>query len=114
LAVNRRYKDSTGEWREEASFIPVTVWREAAERCRERLKKGSPVYVEGRLRSTSWETKEGQKRTGIEVEAYRLQFLAKTTGEESAGSSSAGSEPSEVPASSEDASASPSGDEIPF
>src|SRR5215831_14025827 len=83
LAVNRRFKDSMGEWREEATFVPVTVWREAAERSRERLKKGSPIYVEGRLRSTSWETKEGQKRSGLEVEAYRLQFLAKTTGEES-------------------------------
>lgn len=77
VAVNRRYKDSMGEWREEATFVPVTVWREAAERCKERLKKGSPLYVEGRLRSTSWETKEGQKRTGLEIEAYRLQFLAK-------------------------------------
>jgi single-strand DNA-binding protein len=78
LAVNRRFKDSLGEWREEATFVPVTVWRDAAERCRERLKKGSPIYVEGRLRSTSWETKDGQKRSGIEVEAYRLQFLART------------------------------------
>ena len=78
LAVNRRYKDSAGEWREEATFVPVTVWREAAERAKERLKKGSPLYVEGRLRSTSWETKDGQKRSGLEVEAYRLQFLAKT------------------------------------
>jgi single-strand DNA-binding protein len=82
LAVNRRFKDGTGEWRDDVTFVPVTVWREAAERCRERLKKGSPIYVEGRLRSTSWETKDGQKRSGIEVEAYRLQFLAKTTGEE--------------------------------
>ena len=82
LAVNRRFKDGAGEWREDTTFVPVTVWREAAERCRERLKKGSPIYVEGRLRSTSWETKDGQKRSGIEVEAYRLQFLAKTTGEE--------------------------------
>src|SRR5580704_14621526 len=81
IAVNRRYKDGTGEWREEATFVPVTVWREAAERARERLKKGSPVYVEGRLRSTSWETKDGQKRSGLEVEAYRLQFLAKTSGD---------------------------------
>ncbi len=78
VAVNRRYKDGTGEWREEATFVPITVWREAAERCKERLKKGSPIYVEGRLRSTSWETKDGQKRSGLEVEAYRLQFLAKT------------------------------------
>jgi single-strand DNA-binding protein len=82
LAVNRRFKDGTGEWRDDTTFVPVTVWREAAERCRERLKKGSPIYVEGRLRSTSWETKDGQKRSGIEVEAYRLQFLAKSTGEE--------------------------------
>ena len=86
LAVNRRYKDGMGEWREDTTFVPITVWREAAERCRERLKKGSPIYVEGRLRSTSWETKDGQKRSGMEVEAYRLQFLAKTSGEEAPGS----------------------------
>src|SRR5258708_24206620 len=77
LAVNRRFKDGTGEWRDDTTFVPVTVWREAAERCRERLKKGNPIYVEGRLRSTHWETKDGQKRSGIEVEAYLLQFLAK-------------------------------------
>lgn len=75
LAVNRRYKDSMGEWKDDTSFIPVVVWREAAERCRERLKKGSPVYVEGRLKSRNWETKEGQKRSSLEVEALRIQFL---------------------------------------
>ena len=95
IAVNRRYKDSTGEWREEATFAPVTVWREAAERCRERLKKGSAVYVEGRLRSSTWETKDGQKRSGIEVEAYRLQFLTKLNPDESA----EGAEPGEAEAS---------------
>jgi len=94
LAVNRRYKDGTGEWREEATFVPVTVWREAAERAKERLKKGSPLYVEGRLKSTSWETKDGQKRSGLEVEAYRLQFLAKTGTEEGLPSEQAGAEPS--------------------
>ena len=77
LAVSRRYKDkATQEWKEEASFVPVTVWREAAERCGERLKKGSPVYVEGRLRSRDWETKEGQKRSDLEVECWKIQFLA--------------------------------------
>ena len=82
LAVNRRFKDGTGEWRDDTTFVPVTVWRDAAERCKDRLRKGSPIYVEGRLRSTNWETKDGQKRSGIEVEAYRLQFLAKMTGDE--------------------------------
>jgi single-strand DNA-binding protein len=98
LAVNRRFKDSTGEWRDDTTFAPVTVWREAAERCRERLKKGSPVYVEGRLRSTSWETKDGQKRSGIEVEAYRLQFLAKTSTEEGPSGQDAAEPEGELPA----------------
>ena len=125
LAVNRRFKDGTGEWRDDTTFVPVTVWREAAERCRERLKKGSPIYVEGRLRSTNWETKDGQKRSGIEVEAYRLQFLAKNTGEESSGGSGSsdadneshgepaamGAEPA---ASSSSGSGSSSNDDIPF
>jgi len=97
LAVNRRFKDGTGEWRDDTTFVPVTVWREAAERCRERLKKGSPIYVEGRLRSSNWETKDGQKRSGIEVDAFRLQFLAKATGEE-APSSQESAEPETEPA----------------
>ena len=89
LAANRRYKDNaTGEWKDDVSYIPVVVWREAGQRCGERLKKGSAVYVEGRLKSRSWETKDGQKRSGLEVESFRVQFLDKLeTGEggESAG-----------------------------
>jgi single-strand DNA-binding protein len=120
LAVNRRYKDGTGEWREDTTFAPVTVWREAAERCRERLKKGSPVYVEGRLRSTSWETKDGQKRSGIEVEAYRLQFLAKMTTDETPAATEATESDSEGPGEPVGVAAEPavsksaSTDDIPF
>ncbi len=119
MAVNRRFKDGTGEWRDDTTFVPVTVWRDAAERCKERLKKGSPLYVEGRLRSTTWETKDGQKRSGIEVEAYRLQFLAKMTGDESSTSheSEESPEPSAEPAAIGAASATSSsnaGEDIPF
>lgn len=118
MAVNRRYKDGMGEWREEATFVPVTVWREAAERCREKLKKGSPVYVEGRLRSTSWETKDGQKRSGLEIEAYRLQFLAKNeeggdSGGESAGEGAAEPGPG-ADALAEAGKGSRTEDDIPF
>lgn len=80
LAVNRRYKDKTGEWKDDTSFIPVVVWREAGQRCGEKLKKGSPVFVEGRLKSKSWETKDGQKRSGLEIEALRVQFLERAEG----------------------------------
>ena len=122
LAVNRRYKDGTGEWREEATFVPITVWREAAERCRERLKKGSAVYVEGRLRSSNWETKDGQKRSGIEVESYRLQFLTKAepgtggeAGESGEGEEAGAAEPAGVAAEPAAAKSSRGGDdEIPF
>jgi single-strand DNA-binding protein len=120
IAVNRRFKDNSGEWREEATFVPVTVWREAAERCRERLKKGSAVYVEGRLKSSTWETKDGQKRSGLDVEAYRLQFLTKTgEGEGSGDASEAGAGDAPEPAAvgegpSSSRGSSRSEEEIPF
>jgi single-strand DNA-binding protein len=111
LAVNRRYKDNaSGEWKEDVSFIPVVVWREAGQRCGERLKKGSPVYVEGRLKSRSWETKEGQKRTGLEVESMRVQFLERTE----AADASEGEGPVSVPDAPEPAERAPSSEEVPF
>lgn len=115
LAVNRRYKDVTGEWKDDTSFIPIVVWREAAQRCGEKLKKGSPVYVEGRLKSRNWETKEGQKRTTLEVDSRRIQFLAKAEGEpdnEGQSFERAASSPSTAaPAEETEASAE---EEIPF
>ena len=77
IAVNRRVKDSkTGEWKDDVFFMPIVVWREQAERCKDKLKKGSPVYIEGRLRGREYEDKTGQKKSVLEVEASRVQFLA--------------------------------------
>ncbi len=115
LAVNRRYKDGTGEWKDDTSFIPVVVWREAGQRCGERLKKGSPVYVEGRLKSKTWETKEGQKRSGIEVESLRVQFLEKADASSASEESAEGEPVAVLGASSESApAASATDEEIPF
>jgi single-strand DNA-binding protein len=75
IAVNRNYRDANGEWQSEVVFVPVRVWREAAERCGARLKKGSPVLVTGRLRMSQWEDKEGKKRSTLEIEASRVQFM---------------------------------------
>lgn len=77
IAANRRYKDINGNWQDNVSFVPVVVWGDMANRCGERLKKGYPVHVEGRLQSRQWETKEGQKRTSLEVVARRVQFLSR-------------------------------------
>lgn len=76
IAVNRRYKAvASGEWKDDTTFVPVITWRELAQRCGERLKKGSPVHVEGRLKGREFEDKSGQKRKVLEVEARRVQFL---------------------------------------
>ncbi|MFH0777996.1 MAG: single-stranded DNA-binding protein [Candidatus Eisenbacteria bacterium] len=77
LAANRRYKDQSGEWKEEVTFVNVVTWQRQAELASEFLKKGSAAFVEGRLQSRTWETNEGTKRSVIEVRAERLQFLDK-------------------------------------
>ena len=77
LAVTRRYKSQDGEWQDETLFIDVTAWGELAERCDRMLSKGSPLVVQGRLRSRSWETETGQKRSAVEVVARSIQFLEK-------------------------------------
>lgn len=75
IAVNRKFKDSTGELKEEVCFLTVTVWDKQAEACCQYLSKGKPVFVEGVLQSRFWETPEGQKRSAIDVRAERVQFL---------------------------------------
>ena len=80
LAVNRKFKDSTGELKEEVCFLTVTVWDKQAEACCQYLQKGRPVFVEGVLQSRFWETAEGQKRSAIDVRAERVQFLGSYSG----------------------------------
>ncbi len=75
IAVNRKFKDSSGELKEEVCFLTVTVWDKQAEGCCQYLKKGRPVFVEGVLQSRFWETSDGQKRSAIDVRAERVQFL---------------------------------------
>jgi len=77
IAVNRVYNSQTGEKKEDTSFIRVVVWARRAEVCNEYLKKGSPVFVEGRLQSRSWEAQDGTKRSSIEVVANNVQFLSR-------------------------------------
>ncbi|MDI6839717.1 MAG: single-stranded DNA-binding protein [bacterium] len=82
IASNRRYMDKkTSEWQETTTFIRVVSWGKTAERMGERLRKGSAVYVEGRLQSRAWETPDGQKRSVIEIAALRVQDLSKLPGE---------------------------------
>ncbi|MFH1202574.1 MAG: single-stranded DNA-binding protein [Candidatus Omnitrophota bacterium] len=75
MAVNRRYKDKTGEAKTDVCFLTVVVWDKQAEVCNQYLQKGKPLFVEGRLQSRSWEDNEGKKRNVLEVRGERIQFL---------------------------------------
>ena len=87
LAVNRTYKNQSGESKEEVTFVNVVVWGKQAENCSEYLAKGRPIFVEGRLQSRQWETDDGQKRSVLEVVADRVQFLGKRSDGDSGRSS---------------------------
>lgn len=82
VASNRVYTSAAGEKKEDTSFVRVVTWARQAELCGEYLTKGSPVFVEGRLQSRSWETPDGQKRSTIEVVAQNIQFLGRGRGAE--------------------------------
>ena len=81
LAVNRSYKTDSGEKREEVTFVDVELWGRVAEIAGEYVKKGNPLYVEGRLKQDSWEDKDsGQKRTKLKVVAENIQLLGSRQG----------------------------------
>ena len=73
LAVNRPFTSASGE--READFINIVVWRKQAENCKNYIKQGSQVAVEGRIQTRNYEDQNGQKRYVTEVVADNVQFL---------------------------------------
>lgn len=74
LALNRSYKDASGEWQEATDYIDIVAWGPLAERVSQYLTKGRRCLVQGRLQSRSWE-QDGQKRNKVEVLANDVTFL---------------------------------------
>lgn len=74
LALNRSYKDQSGEWQEATDYIDVVAWATLAERIAQYLTKGRRALVQGRLQSRSWE-QDGNKRSKVEVLASDVTFL---------------------------------------
>ena len=124
IAVNRVYSGENGEKREEVTFVDVTVWGRTAENVGEYLKKGRPVFIEGRLQLDSWEDKQsGQKRNKLKVVADNVQFLGSPRGGSGSGAPEEGGEaPGLRPSGAGRSSAPPKSgppaepddDEIPF
>jgi single-strand DNA-binding protein len=74
LAVNDRRKNASGEWVEETTFVDVTLWGRTAEVAGEYVTKGSPLFIEGRLKLDTWE-KDGKKNSKLRVVCDRMQLL---------------------------------------
>lgn len=75
LAINRVSTAPDGTRREEVTFVDCEAWGKQAETISEYLRKGRPVFVEGRLRLDQWESQDGQKRSRLRVVCERFQFL---------------------------------------
>ena len=118
MAVNRVYTAENGEKREETTFVDVTLWGRTAEIAGEYLKKGRPVFIEGRLQLDTWDDKtSGQKRSKLKVVGEGLQLIGSRPGGGGGGGDEEGSgaprssRPAPPPKSAPSA---PDDDEIPF
>ncbi len=117
VAVNRSYRDASGESKEQVSFFNCSAWGKQGETINQYAKKGSGILLSGRLEQRSWEDKEGQKRSTVEITVDDFNFVG------GRGESEAGGQGSSASSSSDTSSPSPlddipdgeiSVDEVPF
>lgn len=75
VATDESYKDRNGERQKRTEWHKIVVWGKQAEIAQQYLKKGSLVFIEGRIQSREWQDKEGQKRTSFEIVANNFRML---------------------------------------
>ncbi len=81
MAINRTFAAENGEKRDETTFVDVTLWGRLAEIAGEYLKKGRPVFIEGRLQLDTWDDKQsGQKRSKLKVVGEGMQLMGAKPG----------------------------------
>ncbi|MFA5794988.1 MAG: single-stranded DNA-binding protein [Candidatus Brocadiia bacterium] len=116
MAVNRKYTTKQGEQKEEVLFIDINVWKKQAENCAQYLKKGSQALIEGSLQLDSWQSKTGEKRSKIKVQAQTVKFMGGGSGARSETGAGPAKEPEPVdsePISNVDVPEGPE-EEVPF
>ena len=75
MAINRRWKNQQGESQEETTYVDCEAFGRSAEVINQYLRKGRPVYIEGRLRFDQWQDREGQNRSKLKVVVESFQFI---------------------------------------
>lgn len=81
MATNEKRKDKSGELQDITTWFKVTLWRNQAETAAKYLTKGSPVYIEGRLRIEEWTDRDNNRRYTLDVQATDMQFISAGRGE---------------------------------
>ena len=77
LATTERFRDRNGEPRENTEWHNIVAWRQLADVCDKYVRKGTQLYIEGRLRTRSWDDQSGNKRYTTEIIADTIQLLGK-------------------------------------
>jgi single-strand DNA-binding protein len=75
LAINRKYRGSDGEMKEDTCFVDVETWSRQAELCGQFLTKGAQCVCIGELKQDTWEDQQGKKRSKLKVNARNVQFV---------------------------------------
>jgi single-strand DNA-binding protein len=117
LATDESFKDRSGERQKRTEWHRIVVWAKQAEIAQQYLRKGSLVYVEGRIQTRQWDDKEGQKRTTTEIVATNFRMLGGRGDNAGAGASAGGHADAEgLPSAASDDSHVPevSDEDIPF
>ncbi len=109
VATNSVWKDSDGNRKEQTEWHRVVMWRRLAEVAGEYLKKGSRVYIEGSLRTRSWDDKDGNKRYMTEIMVDTFTML-----DNKGDSGGAAQGPAPAPAVEESSESAPEDDDLPF
>jgi len=90
MAVNRKWKSEGGEQKETTCFVDLTVWGRQAEVLSQYVKKGSQLFVQGRLEYSTWEAEGGGKRSKLEVTVENFQFVGSGRGAGAGGGAAGG------------------------
>ena len=118
VAINRSRKDETAEggYREETTFLDITIWGNYAELCARKLKKGDLITVNGRLEQQNWESDSGEKRSKIVLIADQIDGAGffRPASENNDTSAVATAPAAAAPAAAPAAPAAPADDDIPF
>ncbi len=109
IATTEKFKDKSGAMQEHTEWHRISFFGRQAEIAGEYLKKGSPVYIEGSIRTNKWKDKEGQDRYTTEIRGDRLQLLGSRSGSGGGGDNMAQREPANMSAGGDSGSRSSSG-----